>query len=76
MFSVFPPFPAINLSFALKDENQIIVNTGNSLHVLFVDLEDNSYMCNETAKSEDSIFNEELRHRYEYLRIYQMRCEK
>lgn len=62
MFSVFPPYPAINLSFALKDENRIIVNTGNSLHVLFVDLEDNSVCC-ESPKSDDTIVNEELHHR-------------
>lgn len=63
MFSVFPPYPAINLSFALKDENRIIVNTGNSLHVLFVDLEDNNGSSSENIKSDDKIINEELHHR-------------
>lgn len=67
MFSVFPPYPAINLSFALKDENRIIVNTGNSLHVLFIDLEDNhsTVACHEQTKViEDTIVNDELYHKY------------
>ncbi|XKL62715.1 hypothetical protein PGB90_002548 [Kerria lacca] len=66
MFSVFPPYPAINLSFALKDENRIIVNTGNSLHVLFIDLEENNHasVYYENIKSvDDTIVNDELHHR-------------
>lgn len=67
MFSVFPPYPAINLSFALKDENRIIVNTGNSLHVLFIDLEENNHasVYYENIKSvDDTIVNDELHHRF------------
>lgn len=60
MFSVFPPYPPINLSVAVKDENRIIVNTGNCLHVLSIDLEDT---CEGFKPTEDTIVNEELHHR-------------
>lgn len=62
MLSVFPPYPAINLSFALKDENRIIVNTGNSLHVIFIDLEENNAV-NDSRTVDDTITNDELHHR-------------
>lgn len=59
-FEVAPPYPPFDIKISLKSANCIIINTGNFLHVLTIDLENPN---SKTRTECDSIVPAEIKHR-------------
>uniref|UniRef100_A0A1B6E7W5 DDB1- and CUL4-associated factor 15 WD40 repeat-containing domain-containing protein n=2 Tax=Clastoptera arizonana TaxID=38151 RepID=A0A1B6E7W5_9HEMI len=62
LFEVAPPYPLFDIQIAMKSTNCIIVNTGNFLHVLIVDLE---YPNSKIKSHCDNIVPGDIKHRLE-----------
>ena len=67
---VAPPYPSFDISVSIKLDNKVIINTGNFLHVLSVDLENSQQLLKQPSTTCDTIRPAEINHQLVFCMLF------